>query len=81
VDVFVTLSIIVSFAALVTAHVAVCAGLAVRDPWWRGPVALVLPLLAPFWGFRERMRGRTLAWVASVAVYVAARVVARVLVR
>jgi hypothetical protein len=79
VDVFVTLSIIVSFAALVTAHVAVCAALASRDPWWRGAVALVVPFLAPFWAFRAKMRGRAFAWSASGAVYVTARLVASVM--
>lgn len=75
VDVLVTVSIITSFAALVTAHVAVCAGLAARDPWWRGAVALVVPFLAPFWAFRERMGKRAIAWTASGAVYVATRVI------
>lgn len=74
-DVFVTVSIIVSFAALLTAHVASCAGLAARDPWWRGALALVFPLLAPVWAFREGMRGRAIVWTASGAAYVAARFV------
>jgi hypothetical protein len=81
VDVFIMVSIVVSFAALVAAHVALSAGLAARDPWWRGAVAFLVPPLAPLWGLREKMRGRTIAWVAAGAAYVAARVAASVIAR
>jgi hypothetical protein len=81
VDVFVMVSIIVSFAALVTAHVSLSAGLAARDPWWRGALAFVVPPLAPFWGVKEKLRARTIAWVAAVAAYAAARVAAWVIAR
>jgi hypothetical protein len=81
VDVFVMVSIVVSFGAFVTTHVALSAGLAARNPWWRGPIALVVLPLAPFWGFREKLRARTLVWLTAVAVYAAARVAARILAR
>ena len=80
-DVFVAISIVVSFAALVTAHVALCAGLAARDPWWRGALALVFPFLAPVWAFREGMHRRAIVWTASGAAYVAARVVEQTMSR
>lgn len=74
-DLFVTSAMILSFATLVTAHVALAAGLAARGPWWRAPVAFVIAPLAPYWGYRERMRARAVTWGAALAVYVAARVV------
>ncbi|HEX7672224.1 MAG TPA: hypothetical protein VF395_21660 [Polyangiaceae bacterium] len=80
-DAFVTASIILSFAAFVTAHVALCAGLAVRDPWWRGVLAFAVPLLAPVWAFQEGMRGRAILWSASGTAYVAMRFVEHTMTR
>jgi hypothetical protein len=74
-DLFVAVSIVVSFAALVTAHVALCAALAARAPWWRGALSLVVPILAPVWGFREGMRRRAFGWIAAGLAYVALRVI------
>ncbi|HYJ08574.1 MAG TPA: hypothetical protein VEX18_06185 [Polyangiaceae bacterium] len=42
-----------------------------RKPWWRGLVALVIPPLAPFWGYEAELRGRVTLWVATLAVYLA----------
>jgi len=81
VDVFVMVSIVVSFGAFVTTHVALSAGLATRAPWWRGLVALIVLPLAPFWGFREKLRARTVAWLVAATVYVAARIAAAILAR
>lgn len=53
------------------AHVTLVIGLLRRDPWWRGLVALVVPPLAPFWGYEAALRGRVTLWVASLAVYLA----------
>jgi hypothetical protein len=74
----VLLLLIFSFALLVTAHVALAVGLALRRPRWRGLLALVVPPLAPYWGMEERMRLRSLLWVGSLAVYLVARVAAGV---
>lgn len=62
-------AIVASFATLVTAHVALAAGLVVRDPWWRGPLALIVAPLAPLWGWRERMRARSVVWIVALVVY------------
>jgi len=72
-------AIVLSFAVLVTAHVALVAGLAVREPRTRGLVALLVPPLAPYWGLRERMRVRAAIWSLSLLVYVAGRVAERFL--
>jgi hypothetical protein len=75
----VVLSLLVgSFALLVTAHVALCFGLVLRTPHWRGPVALVVPPLAPYWGMEQRMRIRSLLWLGSLALYAIAWVAAHV---
>jgi hypothetical protein len=76
-DLFVTLTIVLSFAALLTAHVALVAGLVARKPWWRAPLAFVVVPLAPYWGFRERMRARAAIWATALAIYAITLVVAR----
>ena len=53
------------------AHVTLVIGLLQRRPWWRGLVALVVPPLAPFWGYEAELRGRVTLWVVSLAVYLA----------
>ena len=53
------------------AHVTLVIGLWRLGPWWRGLVALLVPPLAPFWGYEAKLRGRVTLWVASLAVYLA----------
>jgi hypothetical protein len=69
--------LVVSFAILATAHLTLALGLVRRPPRWRAIVALVVPPLAPLWGWREKMRVRSAVWVAGALVYAIARVVAR----
>ena len=61
-DAFLVFAIAASFAAHVTAHVALAAGLAARRPRIRAFVALLLPPLAPYFGIREKMWGRSIVW-------------------
>lgn len=70
------ISLVVAFAALVTVHGTLVAGLARRAPWWRALVALVVVPLAPYWGWQERMWARSLLWIVCAAAYAAALVVA-----
>jgi hypothetical protein len=72
-------AIVISFAVLVTVHLALVAGLAVREPRTRGLIALVVPPLAPYWGMQERMRARAVVWGLAFVVYVGARVAERVM--
>ncbi len=58
------------------AHVTLVIGLLRRKPWWRGLIALVVPPLAPYWGYEEKLRGRVTLWVATLAVYLAAAIAA-----
>lgn len=68
-NLFVTLTVILSFATLLTAHVALVAGLVARRPRWRAPVAFVIVPLAPYWGFREHMKARAIVWSLALVVY------------
>jgi hypothetical protein len=75
-DEFVASALVVAFAALVTMHVVVVAGLATRPPRWRALVALVAAPLAPYWAYKETMRGRAVVWIAAALAYVVLRVFA-----
>jgi hypothetical protein len=58
-----------SLVVFVAAHVALVAGLACRRAWGRAAVALLVPPLAPWWGYREGLRVATIAWCAALALY------------
>jgi hypothetical protein len=76
-DVVILAVLVVAFATLVTVHVFISARLALRArPRWRGAVALVVPPLAPIWGFREGWMRSASVWIAAVVVYVVARLAA-----
>lgn len=75
-DTVVLVALVVSFAALVTAHVALAFGLTLAQPRWRGPLALLVPPLAPYWGMEAGMKRRAGIWVAALSVYVLARIMA-----
>lgn len=62
--------LVVAFATLLTAHVALLFGLATRPPRWRAAAAAVVAPLAPFWGLRAGMPARSALWLASAVVYV-----------
>jgi hypothetical protein len=68
-------ALLLAFAVVVTAHLTLVAGLAWRAPRWRALVALVVPPLAPYWGW-DGLRQRSVVWLAAAAVYVVLRVVA-----
>jgi hypothetical protein len=61
--------LVVAFATLVTVHITLALGLARRSPRWRGIVALFVAPLAPWWGWRARMRVRGSLWIAAATVY------------
>ena len=58
-----------AFAALVTAHVRLLCGLVVRPPRLRALWALLVPPLAPFWAYRERLRGWATIWIVALVAY------------
>ena len=69
-DEWVMAVLVVAFATLLTAHVALLFGLAMRPPRWRAVAAAVVAPLAPFWGLRARMPVRSAVWLASGLAYV-----------
>ncbi len=73
----VTMTLIGSFAALVTLHVAAVFGLARAKAYGRAAGALVLPPLAPIFAFTRGMRVRAALWGVFAAVYATALVMAR----
>ena len=76
-DALLTLSLVGSFAALITVHVTTLFGL-VRQRRFRAALgALLLPPLAPICAFREGMPARGAAWIVSAAVYLAALALGR----
>ena len=68
VDVLLVLAPSLSLALLVTAHVALVAGLALRAPRWQAALALVVPPLAVVWG-RETSRRWSIVWLAAAGAY------------
>jgi hypothetical protein len=60
--------LVVTLAVAVTTHVALVYGLVYKRPRWRALAALVVPPLAPWWGWREH-RKRSILWVLAVAGY------------
>ena len=72
-DEWVMAAVVIAFATLITSHVTLVAGLARRRPRWRAVVAAVVAPLAPLWGSRSGMPGRSAIWVASALAYAAAR--------
>jgi hypothetical protein len=58
-----------SFAAWLAAHVALAVGLGRQQSWWRGAAALVVPPLAPGWGWGAGMQKRAYTWALALAAY------------
>lgn len=78
-DVLVTLltvAVVVTFAVMVTVHVATVFGLLRRRRVGAALAALVLPPLAPWLAGRWGMRGRAIAWLVTAPLYVVALVLA-----
>lgn len=75
-DVILVSAVVLAFALLVTAHLAIVVGLVAKTPRWRALVALVFAPLAPYWAWREHMRVRAGIWAVGVVVYVVARIAA-----
>jgi hypothetical protein len=75
-DIVIVGLLLVAFAWLITIHVTIVVGLAKKQPRWRALVAFVLPVLAPYWAYKEGMRTRTYLWAGGIAVYLVARLLA-----
>jgi hypothetical protein len=76
-DAALTIGLVLTFATLVSVHVATLFGLARRRELTAALGALVVPPLAPYLAFTRGMRARAIGWVASAALYAVALVLAR----
>ncbi|MEO7113139.1 MAG: hypothetical protein ABI183_22060 [Polyangiaceae bacterium] len=76
-DLIIVITAIVSCALLITAQISIIAALAVRPPRWRALAVIAFPPLAPYWAFREKLRGRAITWLLSAVIYVIARLLAQ----
>jgi hypothetical protein len=73
-DVVIAALLVFGFAAFVTTHVWLAARLIMRmKPRIRGLLALVVPPLAPIWGYREGFRRGAVLWLVTLGAYVLAR--------
>jgi len=77
-DTILVVVVVLAFAFLVTAHLAIAFGLVTKTPRWRAFVALVFAPLAPYWAWREQMRIRAVIWAAGLVLYVIALIAASV---
>ena len=75
-DDFLAIALVLTFATLVTSHVAIIAGLFGVRPRKRAVLAFFVAPLAPYWGFRAGMRFRAVLWVTTAIAYAVLRVVA-----
>ena len=75
-DFVVLIALVLGFAVLVTTHVALAVGLFSRTPRWKGPLALLVPPLAPYWGMEAGMKRRAAVWVIALCIYALARILA-----
>ena len=61
-----------AFGLLVTAQLALVVSLAFRPPRWRALVACLVPPLAVYFGWRERLRAWAGVWLGSLVAYASA---------
>lgn len=51
------------------AHVAIAVGLVGARSYARAALALLVPPLAPWWGWHDGMRTRVVVWASALAAY------------
>jgi hypothetical protein len=71
-DTAITLVLLLTFAALVTVHVATVFSLAQKRHVTAAMVGLFVPPLAPFWAIRKGMKARGAAWIVLALLYATA---------
>ena len=65
--------LLLSFATLLTTHIAIAVRLTLRvEPRYRGVLAFFVPPLAPVWAYAQAWRAMCWIWVGSVVAYAAA---------
>jgi hypothetical protein len=69
-------ALIVTLAAFFTLHVWLAAALLGSRPRWRAAAAFFVAPLAPVYGWKAGRKKLAIAWLAALAAYAIARVVA-----
>jgi len=65
------IALAVALVVFATIHATLAAGLARRGAYLRAALALLVPPLAPFWGYQAGLRRAAWAWGAALALYTA----------
>jgi hypothetical protein len=68
-DLAILLTLVTSFGVLLTAHLWLALALTRKKPWWRGPVALIVAPLAPYWGLSSRLHAPSIVWLTALVSY------------
>lgn len=76
VDVAILTLLLLAFALLVTTHLAVAARLLLREPWWRGLLALLVPVLAPYFAYKAELKVGAAMWLIGAFSYAVALIAA-----
>jgi hypothetical protein len=77
-DIATLTTLVLAFATWVTVHIALAARLMLRSrPRRRGVLALLVPPLAPIYGFRQGFRRSSALWLVALIAYVIAFLVAQ----
>jgi len=69
----------VALAVFLGAHASLVGGLGRRRSWKAALAVIAVPPLGPWWGWAAGMRRRTVAWLASLAVYAMGTILGQVL--
>lgn len=62
-------ALFVALVAHAAVHVSIAAGLARRRAFAKAALAFFVAPLAPWWAWPAGMRRRTVAWLATIALY------------
>jgi len=71
-DLFLVFSVAATFALLVTAQLAILAGLVRRKLLWKALAGLLLPPLGAYWAWTEGMKTRATAFLFGAILYATA---------
>ena len=69
-------TLLLAFGLLVTTHLALSVRLLFRSPWWRGLVALLVPPMAPYYGYESGLKIGAAVWLVAVFLYAVALIAA-----
>jgi hypothetical protein len=59
----------IDLLAFAGAHLSLLGSLIARPPRYRGFVALLVPPLAPYWGWQDGIKARVFVWTAALGLY------------